>query len=285
MAGGFSKTRILRRNRRSETPLHSRSRRERWHRRRETPPTLEKQGWSMDRQSGTVLMFRRIGLVTCALLLAACCAVLAQSEATPHAKAVIQIWMWGGPSQLDTFDPKPDAGYDYCGPLEQADPDQRAGHHDRPVAAAAGTAGRQVLHHPQHDPRHQRARDRRVHDADRPRAAVGLVYPSRRRGRVAVQGLRSRLQGPDSAVRRAYGAAGAVFGGRLPGAALQAVRDRRRPEPEAVRRGRHRGGGHNRPAAARPPRAAARAGHAGQGHAGHAAFCRRWTSARTRPTI
>ncbi len=32
------------------------------------------------------------------------------------AKAVIQIWMWGGPSHLDTFDPKPDAGSDYCGP-------------------------------------------------------------------------------------------------------------------------------------------------------------------------
>ena len=35
------------------------------------------------------------------------------------AKAVIQIWMWGGPSHLDTFDPKPDAGYDYCGPLNR----------------------------------------------------------------------------------------------------------------------------------------------------------------------
>ncbi len=34
------------------------------------------------------------------------------------AKSVIQIWMWGGPSQIDTFDPKPDAGYDYCGPLK-----------------------------------------------------------------------------------------------------------------------------------------------------------------------
>ena len=33
------------------------------------------------------------------------------------AKAVIQIWMWGGPSHLDTFDPKPEAGHDYCGPL------------------------------------------------------------------------------------------------------------------------------------------------------------------------
>jgi hypothetical protein len=38
------------------------------------------------------------------------------------AKSVIQIWMWGGPSQIDTFDPKPDAGYDYCGPLNEAIP-------------------------------------------------------------------------------------------------------------------------------------------------------------------
>jgi Protein of unknown function (DUF1501) len=35
-----------------------------------------------------------------------------------RAKAVIQIWMWGGASQLDTFDPKPEAGNDYCGPLK-----------------------------------------------------------------------------------------------------------------------------------------------------------------------
>ncbi|MCX6967091.1 MAG: DUF1501 domain-containing protein [Verrucomicrobia bacterium] len=38
---------------------------------------------------------------------------------TAKAKAVIQIWLWGGPSHLDTFDPKPDAGNDYCGPLNK----------------------------------------------------------------------------------------------------------------------------------------------------------------------
>jgi len=38
------------------------------------------------------------------------------------AKAVIQIWMWGGPSHLDTFDPKPNAGYDYCGPFNHPIP-------------------------------------------------------------------------------------------------------------------------------------------------------------------
>lgn len=44
--------------------------------------------------------------------------------AAPAAKArsVIQIWMWGGPSHLDTFDPKPEAGNDYCGPLNNPIP-------------------------------------------------------------------------------------------------------------------------------------------------------------------
>ncbi len=38
------------------------------------------------------------------------------------ARAVIQIWMWGGPCHIDTFDPKPDAGYDYTGPFKTAIP-------------------------------------------------------------------------------------------------------------------------------------------------------------------
>jgi hypothetical protein len=43
----------------------------------------------------------------------------APMAAAGTAKSVIQIWMWGGPSHLDTFDPKPDAGSDYCGPLDK----------------------------------------------------------------------------------------------------------------------------------------------------------------------
>ncbi len=34
------------------------------------------------------------------------------------AKSVIQIFLWGGMSHSDTWDPKPDAGYDYNGPLK-----------------------------------------------------------------------------------------------------------------------------------------------------------------------
>ncbi|MBI5395969.1 MAG: DUF1501 domain-containing protein [Verrucomicrobia bacterium] len=42
------------------------------------------------------------------------------SAQAPEAKAksVIQLWMNGGPSHLDTFDPKPEAGEAYCGPLK-----------------------------------------------------------------------------------------------------------------------------------------------------------------------
>src|SRR5271157_715606 len=39
---------------------------------------------------------------------------------TPKAKSVIQLWMAGGPTQTDTFDPKPQAGEDFTGPLRGA---------------------------------------------------------------------------------------------------------------------------------------------------------------------
>jgi uncharacterized protein (DUF1501 family) len=49
--------------------------------------------------------------------------VFGQSKAaaappSSKAKSVIQIWLWGGACHIDTFDPKPDAGQDYTGPLK-----------------------------------------------------------------------------------------------------------------------------------------------------------------------
>ena len=38
------------------------------------------------------------------------------------AKSVIQIFLWGGMSHIDTWDPKPDAGYDYMGDFRTAIP-------------------------------------------------------------------------------------------------------------------------------------------------------------------
>jgi uncharacterized protein (DUF1501 family) len=46
-------------------------------------------------------------------------ALAAAPSPKAKAKSVIQIWMWGGPSHLDTWDPKPEAGNDYCGPLNR----------------------------------------------------------------------------------------------------------------------------------------------------------------------
>lgn len=46
--------------------------------------------------------------------------ILDRSKA--KAKAVIQVWLWGGPSHIDTFDPKPNAGREYCGPYTKAIP-------------------------------------------------------------------------------------------------------------------------------------------------------------------
>jgi len=43
------------------------------------------------------------------------------------AKSVIQIFLWGGMSHNDTWDPKPDSGYDYTGALKTAIPTKADG--------------------------------------------------------------------------------------------------------------------------------------------------------------
>ena len=62
------------------------------------------------------------GLAGAAGLMLARGAVAGAGRAVPpkgKARSVIQIWLAGGPSHLDTFDPKPEAGSDYCGPLNK----------------------------------------------------------------------------------------------------------------------------------------------------------------------
>ena len=61
--------------------------------------------------AGGLMLFDQVGAFVRAAMPAA-------KPAAAKARSVIQIWMWGGPSHLDTFDPKPDAGYDYFGPLK-----------------------------------------------------------------------------------------------------------------------------------------------------------------------
>lgn len=77
---------------------------------------LEKKGRGLSRREA----IRRALLAASGLVLAKDLSFRAYGvSAAARAKAVIQIWMWGGPPHLDTFDPKPEAGNDYCGPLNK----------------------------------------------------------------------------------------------------------------------------------------------------------------------
>jgi hypothetical protein len=64
--------------------------------------------------------FLRVGALSAAgLTLADWLKLKAHGQAQQRkAKSVIQFFMLGGPTHLDTWDPKPEAGDDYCGPLK-----------------------------------------------------------------------------------------------------------------------------------------------------------------------
>ena len=76
----------------------------------------------------------RVGLFSTAGLLFADGRVFGAADAPPavnapnaapidaKAKSVIQIFLWGGMSHNDTWDPKPDSGYDYMGDFRTAIP-------------------------------------------------------------------------------------------------------------------------------------------------------------------
>ena len=67
------------------------------------------------------------------LLLADRLAAPAFAQAAPatlskaKAKSVIQVFLWGGMSHSDTWDPKPDAGYDYTGQFKNVIPTNVSG--------------------------------------------------------------------------------------------------------------------------------------------------------------
>ena len=74
---------------------------------------------------------RRAALGTAGLLLARRPALADAAPAVPlpqaKAKSVIQVFLWGGMSHTDTWDPKMDAGYDYTGPFKDDIPTNAAG--------------------------------------------------------------------------------------------------------------------------------------------------------------
>ncbi len=77
---------------------------------------------SLDAALSRRALFRYSFVTTAAMLLTHRAGFALPTVPNPRAKAgaVIQIWLWGGPCHIDTFDPKPDAGHDYCGPFTEA---------------------------------------------------------------------------------------------------------------------------------------------------------------------
>ncbi len=173
-------------------------------------------------------------------------------------KAVILVWLAGGPSHIDMYDLKPDAPAEFRGefkPIATNVPgiaDRRA-----PAAAGAdhGQAGRRPLGVPhQRRPRHGLAVDAHRLPADDRGQRQHL--PGVRLGRrAAARGRTSRACRPTSTCRGVLGLGKAAYLGRV----VQPVRARQRPErrrlpgpqPEAARPRERRPAGP-------PPRAARR---------------------------
>ena len=136
-------------------------------------------------------------------------------------QAVIQIWL-GAAVAPRYVRSQAGGGQRLLRTAEQPDRDQRRRDPHLRVAPVAGQAGRQVLAHPQHDPRRQR-----------PETAAYLMQTGRIAGRPAGLSLRrgrglatSRATrhgytGLDSALHRAHAAAGPVLRGGIPRAAYK----------------------------------------------------------------
>ena len=138
--------------------------------------------------------------------------------------------MWGGPSHLDTFDPKPAAGNDYCGPLNKPIPTNVDGiviGELLPLLAKQADKY-SIIRSMTHGINGHETAAYMVQTGRKP--GEREVYPERRRGRLAVQRLRRRLPRLDSALYRADRAAGTIFRGRIP-----AARATNRSPPAAIR--------------------------------------------------
>ena len=171
------------------------------------------------------------------------------TSAPARAKSVIQIWLWGGASHLDTFDPKPGAGYDYCGPLNkpvETNVDGIRIGELLPLLAQQADKYALIRGMTHGNNAHETAAYWcRLAQAGRA-AGLSLRWGSR----VTDERVRPGVRGARAAVHRVDFAAGAVFRGGIHGVAVQAVRDRWRSEREAFRRGRDCRGGCQRRAAA-----------------------------------
>ena len=145
----------------------------------------------------------------------------------PKARACILVWLAGGPSHIDTWDPKPDAPADVRGefqPIETSVP----GRPDQRGPPRAGEGPGPGHPDPEHDLARGRPRPRHPPPADRlpaePGAGLSELRQRRREGPRLHRRARCRRT-------RRCPSAPAFASQRLPDPRLRPVRRRRRPEP------------------------------------------------------
>jgi hypothetical protein len=161
-------------------------------------------------------------------------AFAAPPKPTAKAKSVIQIWMWGGPSHLDTFDPKPEAGSDYSGPLDHPIETNVSGIRICELMPNLAKCADKysIIRGMTHGVNgHETA----SYEVQTGRAAGGKdVYPCVGAVVSYFKGSQRRLQGIDSALHRPHRAAGTLFGRGISRPALPALRHRRRSGADAL---------------------------------------------------
>ena len=139
----------------------------------------------------------------------------AKPAAEPKAKAVIQVWLSGGPPHTDTFDPKPNAGSDYTGPLNKdIETNVKGIRLGAPLPELAKIADKySIIRSMTHGKNGHETASYMVQTGRMPRRPAGLSGRGRRGHRL--QGIRGGLAEPDPALHRAYAAAGPVLRGRV----------------------------------------------------------------------
>ena len=181
-------------------------------------------------------MLRRVLIGGAGLALADRCVLrAAEKPARPRrgptrpGESVIQIWMWGGPAHTDTFDPKPDAGYDYTGPFNKAIPTNVDGIQVSewlPMLAQHADKYSIIRSMTHHNNGHETAACI-VQTGHQP--GDRIVYPCVGAVVSLFKGYGEGYQGLIPALRRPYPAARPVLRIGLPRPALQTVRHRRYP--------------------------------------------------------
>ena len=180
------------------------------------------------------------------------------------AKSVIQIWLSGGPSHVDSFDPKPEAGNDYCGPLNNpiaTNVDGMRIGELLPMLAKQADKYSLIRSMTHGDNGHETAA---YLTQTGPAPGDRLVYPALR-CRLAVQRLRGRLHRIDSTLHRAHRVTRPLLGSRISARAPHAVRHGRRSNATEVHGGRSRFTRPDRRATTKAARAAGQAQHVGKG--------------------